>query len=266
MHRKEQVIAPLLLQLGLRTVVPALDTDQFGTFTRDIQRPADQLKTARIKAEAALQITGGDLAIASEGSFGSHPAIPWLPYNREIVLLIDRTHDLEIVGEAVSTETNFSHTQVSDLAAARAFADKVGFPDHGLVVSSGPEAPGLEIIKGITAATDLSKAVTQMLDCFGQAHLETDMRAMHNPTRMKVIAQAAKNLVAKMQSSCPQCKTPGFSVVEHLPGLPCAACGAPTRLTLTAIRRCRRCGSEQQELFPHQQQAADPGQCDYCNP
>ena len=39
-HKKEQVIAPLLEQhLGLAIMVPEqIDTDQFGTFTRDIPR------------------------------------------------------------------------------------------------------------------------------------------------------------------------------------------------------------------------------------
>ncbi|HEY9734701.1 MAG TPA: DUF6671 family protein [Trichocoleus sp.] len=266
MHHKEQVIAPALQQLGLQTVVPALDTDQFGTFTRDVKRPGDQLATARLKAEAALRITGGDLAIASEGSFGSHPAVPWLPYNRELVILIDRANDLEIVGEALSTETNFDHTQVTDLEAAHAFAQKVGFPAHGLVVSAQPEGAGSELIKGITSPLELTEAVTQMLKRFGQAHLETDMRAMHNPTRMRVIAQATEDLIRKIHRACPECGVPGFKAVEHFPGLPCADCGAPTRLTLTTRYQCQKCSFEQRVLFPHQQRTADPAQCDYCNP
>ena len=42
MHRKEQAIAPVLEEmLGLRIeVAHGLDTDRFGTFTREIPRPS----------------------------------------------------------------------------------------------------------------------------------------------------------------------------------------------------------------------------------
>jgi hypothetical protein len=105
MHQKEQVIAPILQQeLGLEVIIPqGFDTDRFGTFTRDRPRPDHQLATARLKALAALEITGADLAIASEGAFAPHPDLPMLPCDRELVVLVDRTHDLEIVGVALST-------------------------------------------------------------------------------------------------------------------------------------------------------------------
>ena len=56
MHRKEQAIAPVLEEaLGLQVEVPpGLDTDRFGTFTREVPRPGTQLATARLKAQAAL--------------------------------------------------------------------------------------------------------------------------------------------------------------------------------------------------------------------
>ncbi|MBD2102685.1 hypothetical protein H6F94_17665 [Leptolyngbya sp. FACHB-261] len=267
MHCKEQVIAPLLQpEFGMQIVVPSLDTDQFGTFTRDIKRSGDQLSAARLKAEAALQLTGNDLALASEGSFGAHPAVPFLVCNREIVVLIDRANDLEIVGEVLSTETNFSHTQVTCLPEAHAFAEKVGFPMHGLVVAAGQSASTPEIVKGITTTADLTETVTWMLSRLGQAHLETDMRAMYNPTRMKVIAQATENLIQKLRCCCPHCSCPGFDVVEQQAGLPCAWCQAPTSLVLAARYFCKKCGFEQRVLFPNQQETADPAQCLYCNP
>ncbi|NJO76772.1 MAG: hypothetical protein HC833_25390 [Leptolyngbyaceae cyanobacterium RM1_406_9] len=107
MHRKEQAIAPILEQhLGVQVIVPeGFNTDEFGTFTRDIERSGDQRNAARLKAERAMALTGLTLAIASEGSFGPHPAMPFVACDQEIVLLSDRTHHLEIVGQAISTET-----------------------------------------------------------------------------------------------------------------------------------------------------------------
>ncbi|ASC69549.1 hypothetical protein XM38_004760 [Halomicronema hongdechloris C2206] len=109
MHRKEQVIAPRLETApGVKPLMPAgFNTDTLGTFTRDVPRSADQITTARLKAEAALDLTGETLAIASEGSFGSHPQIPFVPCDRKLVLLLDLEPQLEIVGQAISTDTDF---------------------------------------------------------------------------------------------------------------------------------------------------------------
>jgi hypothetical protein len=70
MHQKERVMAPLLeKELGIKVIVPPnFNTDSFGTFTREIKRPGDQLETARLKAEKALLLTGETLAFASEGA------------------------------------------------------------------------------------------------------------------------------------------------------------------------------------------------------
>ncbi|MEO1070551.1 MAG: DUF6671 family protein, partial [Cyanobacteria bacterium J06638_6] len=197
MHRKEAAIAPQLeAQLGVTvTVPPGFDTDAFGTFTGDIKRPSDQLTTARLKAAAALRQTGESLAIASEGSFGPHPQIPFVACDRELVLLIDRQHQLEIVGECLSTDTNYHSQVIHSLKEALAFAESVGFPWHGLVIKGG-EADRI-LGKGITDADKLLDVVEQALSQSppSTARIETDMRALYNPTRMAVIAQATEDLV-----------------------------------------------------------------------
>lgn len=269
MHQKEKVIAPLLKQeLGIDVIVPSnFNSDRFGTFTRDVDRPANQVETAKLKALAALELIDVSMAIASEGTFSPHPAMPFLPCNREIVVLIDRQQELALVGEASSTETNFSHAAVSSLEEAVAFAQKIGFPSHGLVIM--PDARSKDtnyLLKGITTETQLTIAITQMLAKFGQAHLETDMRAMHNPTRMKVIQQATENLIRKAKQCCPNCNTPGFDVVEQRPGLLCGLCSHPTQQILASIYACQRCGFEQPLMFPNGIQSADPMYCEFCNP
>jgi hypothetical protein len=93
MHGKESVILPPLeARLGVRGVVaPGLNTDQFGTFTGEIPREGSPLEAARRKVLAALDATGARLGVASEGSFGPHPAIPFLAADVELLLLVDRT-------------------------------------------------------------------------------------------------------------------------------------------------------------------------------
>ncbi|MBE9158129.1 hypothetical protein IQ265_15020 [Nodosilinea sp. LEGE 06152] len=268
MHRKEQAIAPLLdTHLGVSVAVPTgFDTDAFGTFTGDVKRPSDQLTTARLKAAAVLRQTGESLAVASEGSFGPHPQIPFVACDRELVLLIDRTHQLEIVGECLSTDTNYRSQVIRSSEEALAFAESVGFPQHGLVVKDGESDQVLK--KGITDGDELLALVEAALSQSPHraARLETDMRALYNPTRMAVIAQATEDLIKAIARACPGCGCPGFSAVKQFPGLPCSLCGTPTLLTLAQLYRCQHCQFEQRLPGDHGFATADPSYCPYCNP
>ncbi|MGF1500101.1 MAG: DUF6671 family protein [Elainellaceae cyanobacterium] len=271
MHQKEQAIAPLFEQeLQIQVWVPQdFDTDRFGTFTRDVARAGSQIEAARVKANRVLDETGEKLAIASEGAFFPHPAFPGVPCNREIVLLLDRANGIEVVGSELSAQTNFAHRTAKSPQEAIAFAQQVGFPEHGLVVM--PQADyraGDRIVKGIHDQQTLLDAVERTLATSpsGTVHLETDMRAMCNPSRMAVIRAATRNLIETFKRSCPDCACPGFAAVEHRPGLPCGLCRTPTSLTLATVYRCQRCGCQKEVLYPNGVEAADPGQCAYCNP
>jgi hypothetical protein len=268
MHRKEAAIAPILqTSLELRTIVPQdFDSDLFGTFTRDIDRPANQIETAKLKAEEALKLIDADLAIASEGSFFPHP-IFGIPYNREIVLLLDKKHDFTVYGESLSTDTNFRHQVISSYEQAYEFAVKVGFPDHGIVLMEDAHTSAKEAIhKGINSEDVLRDLVNQLLKRSPQIHIETDMRSLYNPTRMKNIAKATEDLVRKLQQLCPNCNFVNFDVVESLKGLRCELCGFPTQVTRANIYHCDRCDFKQEILFPNGIQFADPMYCSYCNP
>jgi len=271
MHKKEQVILPILeRELAVKAIVPSdFDSDKFGTFTREIKRLGTQIEAAKIKAEQALNITGETLAIASEGTFSPHPFVPYLSCNREIVLLLDKKHEIEIIGEEFSTETNHNYQVVKTVEEAFEFAEKVGFPEHGLVVMF-EETPkdSNQIIKGITTQEKLEEAVSLFLkkSLNGKVHLETDMRALYNPTRMKNIAKATLNLVQKINSLCPKCDFPGFSITERKRGLPCGLCNMPTELTLATLYQCKKCDFQKEILFPDGIKQADPSQCMYCNP
>jgi predicted Zn-ribbon and HTH transcriptional regulator len=271
MHHKEKVIAPILEEnLGINVIVPEnFNSDIFGTFTREIKRPDTQIVTAKLKAQKALAITGETMAIASEGSFAPHPSFPYIYTNREIIVFLDQELDLEIIGEVFSTETNFNHQVINSLSAAEEFANKSGFPEHGLVVwCDKNDQDEIEIIKGINTNQNLGEAVKFGLDNSpnGKLNIETDMRALYNPTRMKNIALATQDLVQKINSQCPQCSTLGFTITNKIPGLPCEMCSHPSLLTLAVVYKCKKCGFEQQKLFPDGKQFADPSLCEYCNP
>lgn len=268
MHKKEQVMTPLLEeQLKLQVIVPEdFNTDIFGTFTRDIERWGNQKETARFKAKKALKNTDASLAISSEGSFFPHPSLPYLVCDRELVLFIDEENDLEIIGTEISLETNFAHTTIETVDEAFSFAQKVGFPSHGLVVMSNSQPSNSEqIFKGIVTEKELIDAINTIIDVSGKkAHLETDMRAMYNPTRMKVIAQATQNLINTILNHCPNCDCPGFEMVGKRSGLPCGICKLPTDLIKAEIYQCQKCSF--QEVKDKDIKFADPMYCNYCNP
>ncbi|NJO86487.1 MAG: hypothetical protein HC818_08270 [Synechococcaceae cyanobacterium RM1_1_27] len=261
-HHKEQVITPLLAKgLGIQVRVVAVDTDQFGTFSRERPRPGNVLETLRLKIEAGLQGRTELLGLASEGSFGPHPQIPGIPWNQEWVMLIDGEQNLELWGWAASVQTNFSHRWVNTVAEALDFAQQVGFPDHALIALDDPTHPQW-IQKGIQDQATLVQVVQAHPN--QGIHLETDMRAMVNPSRMQVIATATQDLIQKAQSLCPACSTPGYDQIRPLSGLRCRECGSPTAVTKAWVYGCLRCPHT--ETMPVPEAETDPVNCAFCNP
>jgi hypothetical protein len=59
-HGKERVIAPALASaLGVEVRhVQGFDTDQLGTFSRDVPRAGSQREAARRKAEIGMRLSG----------------------------------------------------------------------------------------------------------------------------------------------------------------------------------------------------------------
>jgi hypothetical protein len=265
-HRKEEVIAPILeTALGVSCTTPdGFDTDIFGTFSGEIQRRQDPVATARAKCLAAIQHTGLEMAIASEGSFGPHPASPFLAADVEVLLLVDTKNELEFKVTEISTQTNFSATSVDSLERLNEFASRAGFPSHGLILKKSEE-DHTGMIKGITCWQALEVSY-KIINSGGRAFAETDMRAMFNPSRMKVIAAAARKLTEKITCLCPQCETPGFDVTDARNGLPCSWCGSRTQSTLSYVYFCQKCSYREERFFPHGKTTEDPTYCDMCNP
>lgn len=267
MHGKEQVLQPLLeAELGVTCMLPTnFNSDAFGTFSGEIERELTPLETARQKCYAAMEASGASLAIASEGSFGAHPIIGFIPADEELLVLIDKTNNLEIKVKELSTATNFAAATIYTLDEAHSFAEKALFPGHGLIVkNTAGEFTAIE--KGITHQHDFERIVAQYIQSFGSAHIETDMRAMYNPSRMKVIEAACKKLIELANSNCKQCNTPGFSVTDVIAGLPCSFCGSPTNSTKAFIYTCSKCNFKEEKYYPNGKETEDPMYCDRCNP
>jgi hypothetical protein len=271
MHGKERVIAPIVKE-GLGLIVElatGVNTDRFGTFSREIGRTGSQLDAARAKIAAGFEYAPlARVGLASEGSFGPHPSIPFLPLGRELIVLVDRDSGLELIGYDASPATNYGHVVVSNPNDAHAFAKRAQFPAHGLIVmgcEGDKPAPERMLIKDIGNQATLDSAVRRAIDMCGAAFIEADMRAHRNPTRMAAIERAARELVRRYLSKCPSCASPGFDVTERVAGLACAWCGEPTQVIRAEVLSCALCG-HRLERPATTEVAADPGQCGNCNP
>lgn len=265
-HGKERVIAPLLEPaLGCRIQrVTGYDTDQLGTFTREIPRAGTQWEAARRKAQIGMQLADSPFGVASEGAFGADPFAGMLPWNVECVVFIDAWRELEIVGWAQGRGQH-RHLLTDDWEGVQSFAMQAGFPEHGLVVRPA-SADDPRLYKGITDWQGLRQVFDAAQAQADNRHVfvENDLRAHLNPTRMRMIEHAAANLLAKLQSPCPACQMPGFWAVASLPGLPCADCGAPTQEARGEERACVKCSHRETVLYPLRD--ADPALCPCCNP
>ena len=73
-----------------------IDTDQFGTFSGDIERQLPPKESAIAKAKLALAQLDYQHALASEGSIGADPTIPFLNSDVEFVVFVDSVNDLII--------------------------------------------------------------------------------------------------------------------------------------------------------------------------
>lgn len=269
-HKKEKVIFPVLRKASMNLkLLDNINTDSFGTFTRDVDRAGSQLEAARYKAFKAIETTREPLAIASEGSFGSHPTIFFAPANSELVLLVDTLNNIEIQGWEISTDTNHSQEEVSSFSQAIKFANRCKFPAHGIVVRPNSAGDKSQLIfKGVKTLSKLKQAVMESIERSDdkKAFLESDMRAMYNPTRMKVIKKATITLLNKMNSKCPDCGWPGFEVTEWIKGLICEQCSLPTKGMLKHIYQCKKCLFQKVHQYPHGLQYSEPLYCDFCNP
>lgn len=266
-HRKEKAIAPLLEEvLGVKSfTVEDFDTDVLGTFTGEVERKEDPLTTARNKCMLGMQLYNCDLVIASEGSFGPHPSLLFVHADDEILMLIDKKNDLEISVRELSIETNFNGREVSTTKELTEFANLAKFPSHGLIIRKA-KGDFSEITKGITDWEKLENTFRQYLEKYGAVYVETDMRAMYNPTRMRVIEKATKKLIDKINSCCPECNTPGFGISIAKMGLPCLLCNFPTRSVLSYLYSCQKCAYTKEDLYPNKKTFEDPMYCDICNP
>lgn len=267
MHSKDLAMAPLISKYLGSIVFCPLDynTDLLGTFSGEVDRKGDVVQVLREKCEKAMDLYQMDLGIASEGSFGPHPAAFFAYADEEWVMVKDRKNDWEFVERIISLSTNFDAAYCDGPIGIKEFAQKVKFPEHALIARC--EQHDFRMMKkGIQDWDTLMQIGSSIIASFGRVYLETDMRAMYNPTRMKVISEATEKLMNRIISLCPDCHQPGFGVTKYVEGLPCKLCNRPTQSTLKYVKSCAHCGCNEDAFYPHHKLYEEPMYCDYCNP
>ncbi|MDF2379691.1 MAG: hypothetical protein P1V18_05770 [Candidatus Gracilibacteria bacterium] len=267
-HQKEKVIAPILESaLGITVLVPKeINTDQFGTFTREKKRHGTAQEVVKKKALHALDTFGGDLSIASEGSFGNHPSIPFIISNQEIVTLIDKKHQLTISGVITTAKTNLWSQYISNTTELKTLIKKHDFPNHGLLLRYHPHL-NFGIHKDIKTSPEILHKASKMLSkpFIKKIYVETDMRAHRNPTRMKAIQLATESLLKNIKSLCPSCNLPGYIVKKTKGQKNCKECKTPTKIPLYNISICQHCNHKENTHIGIETEVKAM-YCNYCNP
>ncbi|MBX7143699.1 MAG: hypothetical protein K1X79_04545 [Oligoflexia bacterium] len=268
-HRKEQAVQePFRKILGAGLIVPWVETDQFGTFSGEVQRQGSALYVAERKARLGMQAARFPLGLASEGSFGPHPHAPYLSSNQELLLFIDDELGFMVHEMAVTVDTNYAHKIVSSMDEIGDFLCRAKFPSHALIVRPNQWVDKHVINKAINQLKELEAAVYTACQHSSdkKAWIETDMRANFNPSRMKIIGDLAQRLATRLSRHCPGCSLPGWGVVDVENGLRCEYCGAPTETVAFEIFGCARCNHRQRLPRADGRLTADAMQCQFCNP
>lgn len=267
MHGKEKLVAPIFeRELGWSVRVANLNTDLFGTFSGEIPRSLSAHDTVVEKARRGALHAGLALGIASEGSIGAHPHIPFLDADVELMALVDVERNLELVVSHIGpgvVALREVWTSTSDLEEISVRAD---LPHHAVIVRKG-EGPLLWARKGIRSADDLGVAIADARHegPAGEIVIESDFRAMMSPSRQVNIAACATSLVRRLATVCPSCTTWGWGVVGAERGVPCAGCGGVVEGAVRAdIEGCVACPDTVVTAREHA--AVDPAHCETCNP
>lgn len=270
-HSKSLAVAPPFKTLLKADVIEhVVDTDLLGTFSGEIKRKISALESAKKKCEWSLQKQGEEVlfALASEGSFGPHPYIPFAACDQEILYFIDNNRKFHLHVSHISTKTNYRAESLDSWDQLEKFAEEVVFPSHALILKPNINKKSSSIFKGLTTKEALKEAFYESKKHSEDKRVwvETDMRAHLNPTRMSVIGELAQKLASRLATNCPTCHLPGWGMTRVEKGLECDYCGAETELVKYEVFGCVKCDHEEFKPRLDGLTKANPRNCYYCNP
>lgn len=266
-HEKLKLVKPAFEQnLGCELIEVSLDTDQLGTFSGEVERKQPPLETAILKARLGMDHTGIQIGLASEGSVGPDPQIPFFNSNIENLVLVDDLNGIIISETYRSFDIKASTITAAPDQDLTTFLAQVDFPTHGLIVRPNTKEISL-CIKGIIDSQQLVAAIKQCAAQSPNGHVvvESDLRAHFSPSRQKNIATLAQLLAKRVAQVCPKCKTPGWGRIDYKKGVICSSCGLIDENAIAQERLgCSKCNHI--ELGEILNTELNPAQCNFCNP
>ena len=266
-HKKLELIKPVFDELiGCELFEADLDTDQLGTFTGEIARTAPPREAAILKARLGMEATSTPIGIASEGSIGPDPLIPFIHSDIEHMVFVDDENDVVISEIYRSLEITAATVTTAPGNNIDSFLRKADFPNHGLIVRPN-EKQFTKAIKGITDVNQLTESINSISEhsSDGLVVIESDFRAHFSPTRQKNIQHLAKLLALRVNQCCPECHCPGWGRVGYEKGLNCSDCGLfNPEVIRQEILGCVKC--EHQEFGEILETTLSQARCNFCNP
>lgn len=261
-HGKDRLIAQGFRDISaIEVTLVEIETDTFGTFAGEIPRALSPKETARAKCLAGLEASGLSRMIASEGTFSPHPMMPLLTLNTELLFYIDKENDIELSQSYSTTEVVAFRDTITPETDLEKLARSADLPNHALILRSDAE-PVKVYAKGIRTLEELKESMPRELD--SKLIVETDFRAMVNPSRQQTIVECAKLLAEKLSNNCPRCQCIGWGIVDYERGLPCGDCGARANREISAeVLGCPKCDFREKRLIEGFASAVN---CDFCNP
>ena len=265
LHGKAKAIAPEFQEiLGMKVDEYSVNTDLLGTFTGDIERVGTPKEVVIKKAKLAIAESKYQFGLASEGSIGTDPYIPFINSDIELMAFVDTEHDFTLVESLRSTEIFASSKVVRKSDDLDEFLLKADFPNHKLIVKSADTPPSF-LVKGIGHLSELNEVLAKGFLEFSELVIESDLRAHCSPSRMANIGKLAQRLAQRLSNLCPECSTPGWGIVDVERGLPCSDCGEISEEAPKAeILGCCKCSFSQKGKVIAE--SIDPSRCDLCNP
>jgi hypothetical protein len=266
-HEKLELFRPSFqsnLEISLSEI--PLDTDQLGTFSGEIERVHSPYEAALKKARMGVDATGITLGVASEGSIGADPVIPWVQCNYELALFLDSDTGLVISESITSHEIVAATIKVRIGDELEDFLQRADFPRHHLIVRAESNERS-RIFKGVSDKSSLIGAIEHSAkeSPTGLVTIESDFRALHSPSRQLNIAKVAHRLADRVAALCPDCHLPGWGRVEYLKGVECSQCGdLNPDIIRQEILGCYGCEFRAPGIVINS--LIDPGRCNSCNP
>lgn len=264
-HRKSEAIAPVFKEfLGMDIEEVFVDTDSLGTFSGEIERVGSARDVVIAKARMGIKASGHPVALASEGSIGADPFLPFINSDIELIAFVDENLNFELVESFRSTEIIAATMKVTSVSNLDDFLRKADFPNHKLLIKAGTGKATFSV-KGIDNQRLLEDSLSKALEIYPEVILESDLRAHCSPSRMANIGRAAEKIARRLSQQCPECQSPGWGVIGAIRGLPCSECGEISEEHVRAhLLGCVKCDFTEQgkDLA----ESISPANCNLCNP